>query len=94
MNTQLGMEREKEREGETEEEMVTPTIEQLTILDEKVFVQSPSFSYCLSLCCVPAHHILFHCVVFQLLIFAFTVLCSSSSCSLSLCCSVLPCHFL
>jgi len=35
MNTQLGVERD--RDGETEEEMVTPTIEQLTILDEKVF---------------------------------------------------------
>jgi hypothetical protein len=34
MNTQLTMERTGE--GETEEEMVTPTIEQLTILDEKV----------------------------------------------------------
>ena len=33
MNTQMMMEK---GEGETEEEMVTPTIEQLTILDEKV----------------------------------------------------------
>jgi hypothetical protein len=37
MNTQMVMERGMgDKEGENEEEMVTPTIEQLTILDEKV----------------------------------------------------------